>query len=317
MNFNPLLISCGHWSFDAARNLLYVNGELVRLQRGTAKLLNYLVHREGDVVTKEELIEAVWNGREVSDAAMYNRVSALRKALADGEGPDRCIQWEYGRGLRFVRSTVSLRENDATVLENVPPSTRSDGLISTGTDDSQNRNRRFSGVAPLKDWRYILGVYNTFYRTPSWPNAIKVGVTVLKEVDGQVVVWTSERGEDRKVGTRQRARYRGTAVFINGRVYVTEQNSEPPHSVCQSTLDAPHAYRPDIMTGLMHGSSWRLGGAPYATRVVWRRTPHGMTLRGALAMSGPYPENTDLIEPVILKSVGSDCLTFHEQNNTL
>ncbi len=317
MNYNPHLISYGPWSFDAARNLLYVGGEVVRMQRGVLQLFQYLVRREGDVVTKDELIEAVWNGREVSDAAMYNRVTALRKALADDKGPERCIQWEYGRGLRFVRPNGSRTGNTVAEPENTPSLKPNDRQTSAEKGKSFEQQRQFVGVSPLKDWRYILGIYNTFYRTPSWPNAIKVGVTVLKEIDGQVAVWTSERGEDRKVGTRQRARYRGSAVFINGRVYVTEQNSEPPHSVCQLTLDAPHSYRPDIMTGLMHGSSWRLGGAPYATRVVWRRVPPGTNLRAALEMSGPYPENTDLIEPAILKSVGSDCLTFHEQTSAL
>ncbi|WP_037317480.1 winged helix-turn-helix domain-containing protein [Ruegeria halocynthiae] len=317
MNFDPYSISYGRWSFDVKRRLLYVDGEVVRLQRGVLKLLQYLVRREGDVVTKDELVEAVWDGREVSDAAIYNRVNALRKALADDKSPEHCIQWEYGRGLRFFRHIGSRMESNFVGPETTPFPTHQNLPVASDKKEYDEPKERFIGASPLKDWRYILGIYNTFYRTPSWPNAIKVGVTVLREVDGQVAVWTSERGEDRKVGTRQRARYLGSAIFINGRMYVTEQNSERPHSVCLSTLDAPHKYRPDIMTGLMHGSSWRLGGAPYATRVVWRRVPPGMHLRGALEMSGPYPDDTDLIEPTILTSVGSDCLTFHEQTSAL
>lgn len=309
MNSDPLMVSYEHWSFDTQRGLLFVDGEMVRLQRGVLKLLQFLVNHEGSVVTKEDLVEKVWDGRDISDAAMYNRVSALRKALGDDKSSERCIEWEYGRGLRFLRPG-GLPQKQANEVRAVTPSNRREGIVSKGTGS-------YIAEAPVENWRHILGVYNTIYRTPSWPGTIKVGVSVLREADGKVVVWTSERGEDPKVGTRQRAKYLGTAVFVNGRVYVEEQNSEPPHSICLTTLDAPHSYRPDIMKGLMHGSSWRLGGAPYATRVIWQRLAPPAGVREALEKSGPYPENTELIEPAILKSIGPDCLTFYDEASFL
>ena len=311
MNFDSYSVSYGHWSFDVKRKILYVDGNSVHLQRGVLNLLLFLVRREGEIVSKEELIDTVWSGRAVSDAAIYNRVGALRKALRDDQGPERCIQWEYGNGIRFARPQArSQAQHDLTEWRRpgvlVPDLTTEDRAA-----EPDPKSGPWTGTNPVSRWSHLLGAYHTLYRTPSWPNAIKIGLSVLRQVGDDVVVWTSERGEDTKFDIRQRARYRGSAAFIDGRVYVTEQNCRPPRSVCISTLDAPHVYRPNIMTGLMHGSSWRLGGAPYATRVVWRRVPDDMSLRDALEASGPVPEDTDLIDPTILKSIGTQCLTFH------
>ena len=97
------VVSYGQWTFDRARRLLTVNGSVVPLQRGTLDLFECLLDHEGRVLSKDALIEKVWGGRVVTDAAMYNRVNKLRAALQDDEGPERCIQWEYGTGLRFLR----------------------------------------------------------------------------------------------------------------------------------------------------------------------------------------------------------------------
>lgn len=316
MNIASYAVSHAHWSFDVQRKLLYVDGEVVRLQRGVLQLLLFLVRREGDVISKEELIEAVWGGREVSDAAMYNRVSALRQALRDADGPDeRCIQWEYGHGLRFARPRR--RKDDPPFGQSDMPMALGPAKDAAPADLATPQGPLWAGMRPICEWEHLLGAYHTIYRTPSWPDAIKVGVTVLRAVEGKVVVWTAERGQDPNVGIKQRARYRGWAEFIDGRVFIKEQNCKPPRSICMKTLDAPHAYRPDIMTGLMHGSSWRLGGAPYATRVVWRRVPAEMSLREALSLSGPTPNDTKDIEPAILNSIGPDCLTFQRFDSLL
>lgn len=314
MNFDSYAVSFAHWSFDVRRKLLYVDGEAVRLQRGVLKLLLFLVRREGDVISKEELIATVWDGREISDAAMYNRVSTLRHALKDDDGPERCIQWEYGNGLRFARP--KRRRDDGPERVMLPRDLGGD-VVPIDPAEDPGQTTPWAGACPIAEWGHLLGAYHTIYRTPSWPDAIKVGLTILKAVNGKVVVWTSEHGEDLNFGIRQRARYRGSAEFIDGRVFVSEQNSKPPRSICMTTLDAPHAYRPDIMTGLMQGSSWRLGGAPYATRVVWRRVPPDMSLRTALNLSGPKPNGTSEIEPAILKSIGSECLTFQRFDSVL
>lgn len=309
------VVSYGAWSIDVRRNLLHVDGKVVRLQRGVLKLFLFLVSREGQLLSKDDLIAAVWEGQEVSDAAIYNRVSALRKAISDDDGPERCIQWEYGRGLRFARPQPRLHDaapaaTEARYEAKAELQAKEPAAVDAYVD-------RPESAAPPEEWQQFLGSYFIMFRTPSWPNAIQVGVSVLKRLGNRVVVWTNEHGEDPTFGVRQRARFRGSAEYIDGRIYVMEQNLRSPRSVCLTALDAPHAFQPDIMTGMMLGSSWRLQGAPYATRVVWRRVPPEMSLRQAIRQSGPYADGTDGIDEAIRESIGSDCLTFHEWDKML
>jgi TolB-like protein len=53
-------------------------------------------------VTRDELIEAVWGGRIVSEAAISSRIKSARAALGDSGATQRCIRTVHGKGLRFV-----------------------------------------------------------------------------------------------------------------------------------------------------------------------------------------------------------------------
>lgn len=311
MNIDPDIVVYGSWALDLRRERFLRDGQPVQLQPGVLRLLLHIVRNEGRLVSKEELVAAVWGGRAVSDAAIYNRVGALRRAIRDQDGPSRCVHWEYGRGLRFARpqdNTV-----DAESIPSPEPHPPRDLMEEAAPALLDPRAMfGFLGSADVDECRHILGAYLTFYRTPSWPNAIKRGLTVLSEDAGRVAVRTTEHGRDESVGIRQRARYRGFATLIDGRLYVLEQNTRPPKAICLLALDAPHQFRPDIMTGLMLGSSWRMKGAPYATRVIWRRVPADATIRGAIRDSGPRADGSENIDINTRESVGTDCLTFHD-----
>ncbi|MEM9762006.1 MAG: winged helix-turn-helix domain-containing protein [Pseudomonadota bacterium] len=289
------------WSLDLDKRVFYRNARPERLQRGVMDLLLYIVRHRGRTVLKQELIDNVWGGRAVSDAALYNRVSVLRRAIGDGVGERRQVTWDYGRGLRFVDLT--------------PRSGPSVARLANAEVSSALRGAEaalFYGVADIEALRPALGIYHSFYRTPSWPNVIKCGVTVLSEEPGRVAVRTAEYGQDDVVGVRQRARYRGFAHRIEDRIYVIEQNTRPPYAVCLLAMDAPHPYQRNVLTGMMMGSSWRLGGAPYSTRVIWRRVPGGMTARDALKQSGPIVEDSPLLDDTVRQTLQRDPMVFHE-----
>jgi DNA-binding winged helix-turn-helix (wHTH) protein/TolB-like protein len=69
--------------FDDLRYELRVDGRVIDLERKPLDLLRCLLSRWGDVVRKEELLEAVWPGVLVVDASLATAVSKLRKALGD------------------------------------------------------------------------------------------------------------------------------------------------------------------------------------------------------------------------------------------
>jgi adenylate cyclase len=69
--------------------------------RGLA-ILAVLIERAGKVVSKDEIIAAVWPGVVVEDSNLTVQISALRRALQHGRPSVRCIQTVPGRGYRFA-----------------------------------------------------------------------------------------------------------------------------------------------------------------------------------------------------------------------
>jgi TolB-like protein len=64
--------------------------------------LGVLVERHGDLVSKDEIMDAVWPGTVVEDNNLTVQISALRRILDLGRGEGSCIQTVAGRGYRFV-----------------------------------------------------------------------------------------------------------------------------------------------------------------------------------------------------------------------
>ena len=65
-------------------------------------ILGVLIDRAGEVVSKDEIIAAVWSGTVVEDSNLTVQISALRRALEHGRPNRRCIRTVPGRGYRFA-----------------------------------------------------------------------------------------------------------------------------------------------------------------------------------------------------------------------
>jgi adenylate cyclase len=79
-------------------------GALVPVAIGSRALavLDNLVARQGDLVSKEEIMDAVWPGTVVEDNNLTVQISALRRVLDHGRAGSSCIQTIAGRGYRFA-----------------------------------------------------------------------------------------------------------------------------------------------------------------------------------------------------------------------
>ena len=89
--------------------------DLRELQRGAVvvsvtpqvfDLLDYLIRNRGRVVSKEDLIKAIWRGRSVSDEALATRLNAVRSAIGDSGQQQRLIKTLPRKGFRFVGSVM-------------------------------------------------------------------------------------------------------------------------------------------------------------------------------------------------------------------
>jgi DNA-binding winged helix-turn-helix (wHTH) protein len=114
-------ISFGVFRFVAARRLLLEGDKPVRLGGRAFDILAALVERAGEVVTKEALIARVWPQTFVEEANLKIQVSALRRALGDGQGGHHYIVTVPGRGYNFV-APVRLEEPSPPIhpMEIVP-----------------------------------------------------------------------------------------------------------------------------------------------------------------------------------------------------
>jgi DNA-binding winged helix-turn-helix (wHTH) protein len=102
-------ISFGPFRLLAARRLLLEGDKSVRLGSRAFDILTALVDRAGEVVGKDELIAQAWPATYVEEANLKIQVSALRRALGDGQGGHRYIVTVPGRGYNFV-APVRLQE---------------------------------------------------------------------------------------------------------------------------------------------------------------------------------------------------------------
>src|SRR5258707_8727272 len=95
-------ISFGPFRLIAAQRLLLEDDKPVRLGSRAFDILAALVERAGEVVGKDELIARAWPRTFVEEANLKFQVSALRRALGDGQGDHRYVVTVPGRGYNFV-----------------------------------------------------------------------------------------------------------------------------------------------------------------------------------------------------------------------
>jgi TolB-like protein len=91
-----------NYCLDADRRELKRGSELVAIGPKVFDLLLFLVRNRHQVVTRDELLQAVWNGRIVSESTLTSHINAVRTAIGDTGKEQRLIRTVSRRGLRFV-----------------------------------------------------------------------------------------------------------------------------------------------------------------------------------------------------------------------
>lgn len=93
----------GEFEIDVrARRVRRLDGGALHLPKRPFQVLLYLVSHRDRIVTRDELLDRFWDGRDVYDAALTRCVSSLRAALDDRRAPARFIETRWAEGYRFV-----------------------------------------------------------------------------------------------------------------------------------------------------------------------------------------------------------------------
>jgi TolB-like protein len=92
----------GPFELDTAKAELRSGGEVCSVEPQVFALLALLVDNRERLVSKDEIIEKVWDGRVVSEAAVASRIKSARKVLGDDGKTQQFIKTIHRQGFRFV-----------------------------------------------------------------------------------------------------------------------------------------------------------------------------------------------------------------------
>jgi TolB-like protein len=135
-----MLYKFGNFTLDPDRCELRSGADRVDLEPQVFGVLSYLVQERSRIVTRGDLIAAVWNGRLVSDSTINSRVSAARRVIGDEGVLQNLIRSFPRRGYRFVAAVeVEAQATDhAVAVCTVPTSSRASIVVLPFTNLSQD-----------------------------------------------------------------------------------------------------------------------------------------------------------------------------------
>ncbi len=108
------------YAFDTDRRELHRGADVVSVAPQVFDLLDYLIRNRERVVSKDELINAIWNGRIVSEAALTTRLNVARSAIGDSGEQQRLVKTLPRKGFRFVGQVRESRGRTGAVIDDHP-----------------------------------------------------------------------------------------------------------------------------------------------------------------------------------------------------
>jgi DNA-binding winged helix-turn-helix (wHTH) protein len=90
------------YAFDTDRRELHRGADVVCVAPQVFDLLDYLIRNRERVVSKHDLIKAIWGGRIVTEAALTTRLNVARTAIGGSGREQRLIKTLPRKGFRFI-----------------------------------------------------------------------------------------------------------------------------------------------------------------------------------------------------------------------
>ena len=201
-------VAFGQFTFDRTSRLLFRDGVEVPLPPRVLGVLSLLLERPGEIVTKQELITAVWRDAFVTETSLAEAVSVLRQTLRDDPQHPTYIQTLHRRGYRFI----------AELQEAMPRARNGSGTAAGSIDVAEvevEHAPRLSLLVPwliallafltaaVAVWRYVTTV------APPLPQPVRfslalppglalanIGAPVAVSQDGRLIAFAACRDSD-------------------------------------------------------------------------------------------------------------------------
>ena len=119
-----------NYTLDTERRELRCDGIIRSVEPQVFDLLHFLIENCDRVVSREDIFQAVWRGRIVSDAVLGTRINAARIAIGDDGTQQRLIKTLPRNGFRFIAAVRETKtETNAPII--VPPGKLSLAVVSS------------------------------------------------------------------------------------------------------------------------------------------------------------------------------------------
>ncbi len=97
-----MIFGFGPFQLDIQRAVLRKDGERINVEPQILSLLELLVSRHGEMVSRDDIVEFVWKGRAISQSAIDSRIRSARKVIGDDGRRQRLIKTYTHQGFKFV-----------------------------------------------------------------------------------------------------------------------------------------------------------------------------------------------------------------------
>jgi len=124
------------FELDTDKIELRRRGELVALEPQVFALLKLLVELREQMVSKDDIIDEIWDGRVVSDASIASRVRLARQSVDDDGVAQHTIRTVHGRGFRFIAPVTAQGESSVATIHAPGSTPAEDSALDAGVTEN-------------------------------------------------------------------------------------------------------------------------------------------------------------------------------------
>ena len=179
------IVSFGNYSLNRRKGELYRKGQVLDLEPQVYCLLELLISRHGELVSRDDIIASVWDGRGISNNVIDNRIRAARAAIGDTGKKQRYIKTYPNRGYKFI-GKVTVVDEDTRPLEKAELTPQ----IISNTTGKEQKSLSHLLSSPKASWAKIagiglLGVFGFYFASQIFVSKISQTPLAIETTDNQ------------------------------------------------------------------------------------------------------------------------------------